>query len=102
MRKNWGHNKKKTKSFLRTLFSFDNGVAELAQSADSLKPLSIFQIDTSLLPCEADISHDGSVGCGATLRILDVNGCDIVAENGDVPIILHNNENIKFQPIITY
>lgn len=46
----------------RTLFSFDSGGAELAHSADSLKPLSIFHIDTSLLPCDADISHDGSVG----------------------------------------
>lgn len=70
----------------RTLFSLDNGGAELAHSADSLKPLSIFHIDTSLLPCEADISHDGSVGCGATLRMREVNGCEIVAEKLSVSI----------------
>lgn len=61
-------------AFVRTVLSLDSGGAELAQSADSLNPLSIFHIDTSLLPCDADISQDGSVGWGATLRILDVYG----------------------------
>lgn len=58
-----------------TDISLDKGGALLAQSAACRCPVSIFQIDTSLLPCDVEMSHDDSVGCGTTLRILVADGC---------------------------
>lgn len=54
---------------LHTLISFANGGALLAHNAPCLCPVSMFQIETSLFPCDADISQDGSVGCGITFLI---------------------------------
>lgn len=61
--------------------SFDKGGALLAQRAACRWPVSIFHTDTSLFPCDVDINHDDSVGCGIIFRIRVADGCWIFATN---------------------
>lgn len=65
----------------QTDISLDSGGALLAHKAACRWLVSMFHIDTSLLPCDVDISHDDSVGCGTTLRIRVADGCCILAAN---------------------
>ena len=55
--------------------SLDSGGALLAQRAACRWPVSMFHTETSLLPCDVDINHDDSVGCGIIFRIRVADGC---------------------------
>lgn len=59
--------------------SLDNGGALLAHKAAWRWPVSIFHTETSLFPCDVDINHDDSVGCGIIFRIRVADGCWILA-----------------------
>lgn len=61
----------------------------------------MFHTETSLLPCDVDISHDDSVGCGTTFRILVADGCCIFATKKNVVYNFRPNEKGEFSIIPT-